>query len=187
MTTATSSTLLKWFSPTGCLLALLGFFLVFTDLNCNGKTLDSITGFELVRGYKPDLDIVADQADEQPNETERYRPNVFALNAMISAIFGILLFLMRAMRKQYLTQSLITGIGFFSQVALMINLKSGLKNAISDKDSIINTNFELTFDMQAGYWIVLILLGLVTMSNILLYFDERNKPKPEEIFIEYDA
>lgn len=186
MTSYTSNIFLKWVSPTGCLLALLGFFLVFTDLNCNGKTLDSITGFELVRGYKPDLDIVADKTDEQPTETERLRPNVFAVNAMISAIFGIILFLMRAMRKQYLTQSLITGIGFVSQAALMINLKSGLKNAASENDSILNTNFELTFDMQAGYWIVLILLGLATMANILLLLNERNKPKPEEIFIEYD-
>jgi len=38
-------------SPTGGLIAFLGFFLTFTEINCNGKTLDTITGIELSTGY----------------------------------------------------------------------------------------------------------------------------------------
>lgn len=175
MSTNRNVSLLKWVSPTGCLLALIGFSLVFTDLNCNGKKLDSITGYELVRGYQPDFDIAKEETQELTTETERYNPNLFAVNALIAAILSIVLFIIRGLRKQYLIHTIMSGIGFVSMFGLMINLQQGLKSATSGKNSIVNFNLNLQFDMQIGFWLVTLLFGIATTANGLLYYYDRKK------------
>ena len=157
-------------SPTGCLIAFLGFFLTFTEINCNGKTLDTITGIELATGYQQDIDIV--QSDDQSTEKqkpERYDPNIFALNGILAAIIGLVLFLIPAMRKQYALHAIVAGIGFVSMIGLMINLKSELAKARSGDSGIVNINLDLSFDMQPGYWLVTAAFLVTLVVDVVMW------------------
>lgn len=179
-------TIFKWLSPTGCLIALAGFFLVFTEVNCNGKTLDTITGIELATGYSPDIDLVQSddpeaESTEKEKEKEKYDPNIFALNGILAALIGLVLFLIPGMRKQHLLHLVVVAIGFVSLIGLMINLKSELAKATNGKDSIVNLNLDLTFDMQFGYWLVTACFAISIIADIFLIRSTRSTvPTPED-------
>lgn len=160
----------KWISPVGSLIALLGFFLVFTEINCNGKSLDTITGIELATGYQQDIDLVqSDTAEEQEKETERYDPNIFALNALLAALLGIILFALPKMRDQHLLHAIVAGIGFASMIGLMVNLKSELMQAQNDSGSTVNIDLDLTFEMKPGFWLVTACFLITLVADIMLY------------------
>ena len=160
----------KWISPAGCILALAGFFLVFTDVNCNGKTLDTITGIEMATGYQPEIDLVeGDDNEEQQKDTEKYDPNIFALNALMAAIIGIILFAIPGMRKQHALHAIVAAIGFVSMLLLYFNLQSEIKKAQSGENSTLNLNLNITFDMQPAYWLVMLCFLITLIADILLW------------------
>lgn len=161
----------KWISPAGCIIALCGFFLVFTEVNCNGKTLDTITGIELATGYQPDIDLVTSddgQEAQEDKEQEKYDPNIFALNALLAAGIGIILFLIPGMRKQYALHAIVAAIGFASMIGLYLNLQSELKKASGGSESTINFSLDLRFDMQPAYWLVTGCFLITLIADIFL-------------------
>ena len=52
------------------LAAILGFFLVFTEVDCNGTTMISMTGYDLVTG---------DRQDPDTGTKEQEDPNIWAI------------------------------------------------------------------------------------------------------------
>ena len=79
-------------SPVTFIIALAGFFLTFTEINCNGQQLDTIKGIELVTGYEQELDFnLGEDNSAEEKKVEKYDPNIFALNAFIAAIIGLVL------------------------------------------------------------------------------------------------
>lgn len=161
----------KLLSPAGCIIALLGFFLTFTEINCNGTTLDTITGVELATGYRPDIDLT-ESNDEPETKQEKYDPNVFALNAWIAAMLGLALFLIPKMRDQHALHLIIALIGFGCMIGLMFNLKSALNDAKSS-GGVVNVDLPITFDMQPGYWIVTASFFLTLVADIVLWMHQR--------------
>ena len=170
---------IKLISPFSLLIAFFGFFLPFTDINCNGQTLDTIDGFELVTGYRQDFDI-SGSGEEKTTEMERYDPNIFALNAFIATIMGIFLFAVKKFRTGYLLQAIISGIGFICMLGLMIDLKSKLSNAQNGGGGKLNLDLNLEFEMKIGYWLVTICFLIATIINIKL--SREKKPESLQLF-----
>ena len=167
-------------SPAGSLIAFIGFFLTFTEINCNGKTLDTITGLELATGYQEDIDLLqSGNTDTEKKGIERYDPNIFALNGILAAIIGLILFLLPGMRKQYALHAIVAAIGFASMIGLMINLKTELAKARSGDQGVVNINLDLTFDMQPGYWLVTSAFLVTLVSDILLWRKVQHTPPAE--------
>ncbi len=176
--TITGFTLL---SPGAFFIALMGFFLTFTDINCNGQKLDSVSGIELVTGYKQELGI--DKSAETP-ETERYDPNIFALNAFIAALLGIIIFAIKKFRTNYALTTLVAVIGFVCMLMLMIDLKTKLANA-QKNNSTLNIDLNIEFEMKIGYWIVTACFLLAAAWNFLKMREANrniNAELPEEDF-----
>ncbi len=157
---------IKFISPISLLIAFFGFFLPFTDINCNEQKLDTINGIELVTGYKQDFDIT-NSGEGETTKMERYDPNIFALNAMIASILGIFLFLIKKFRSGYILQALISAIGFICMIGLMINLKSSLADAQSNGEGKLNFDLNLEFEMKFGYWLVTVCFLVATIINII--------------------
>lgn len=61
----------SFLSPVTFILAFAGFFLTFTEVNCNGQQLDTIKGIELVTGYEQDLNIVNNDSTENKEEKKQ--------------------------------------------------------------------------------------------------------------------
>lgn len=162
---------IRLISPAGCVIAFLGFFLTFTEINCNGKTLDTISGVELATGYSPDIDLT--ESTEPEEKAERYDPNIFALNAWIAALLGIILFAIPKMRDQYTLHAIVAAVGVVCMVGLMINLKRALMEAKSSGGGVVNIDLPITFDMQPGYWIVSVAFLITLVADIILLIHQR--------------
>ena len=174
---------IKFLSPFSLLIAFFGFFLPFTDINCNEQKLDTINGIELVTGYKQDFDIT-NSGKEETAKMERYDPNIFALNAMLASIMGIFLFLVKKFRTGYVLQAIISAIGFICMLGLMINLKSKLAEAQNGGNGKLNFDLNLEFEMKFGYWLVTACFLIATIINIKL--SREKKPESLQIFPEGD-
>ncbi len=161
------STPLKLFSPISLLIAFFGFFLPFTDINCNDTKLDTINGIELVRGYTQDFDITSSNNNEN-KQIERYDPNIFALNAMLAALMGLVIFIIKKFRTAYALQAIVSIIGFVFMLGLMIDLKSKLAQAQNGGNSKLNFSLNLQFEMRFGYWLVTCCFLVAAIANILL-------------------
>ena len=158
----------KFLSPVTFVIALAGFFLTFTEINCNGQQLDTITGIELVTGYEQDLDIVKnDTAVENKADVTKYDPNIFALNAFLAAIIGIILMLFKKLRENFILVAIIASIGFICLMAMMIDLKSKIANAQNDSESTINLNLNIDFEMKFGFWLVSLSFLVAAIWNII--------------------
>lgn len=165
-------------SPAGSLIALAGFFLIFMDINCNGTKLDSVTGIELVTGYEQDFDLTGTETKEA--YIEKYDPNIFALNGFIAAILGLILFIVKRWRNNFQLAAVIGAIGFICMLGLMIDLKSKIAKA-QEKDSILNFNLNIEFEMKFGYWLVTLCFLIVTIVNIMAAWKERKKVDEKNI------
>ncbi len=172
---------IKFFSPISLLIAFFGFFLPFTDINCNEQKLDTINGIELVTGYKQDFDIT-NSGENEKTTMERYDPNIFALNAFIAAIMGIFLFVVKKFRSGYVLQAIISAIGFICMIGLMVNLKSKLAEAQNGGNGKLNFDLNLEFEMKFGYWLVTVCFLIATIVNIIL--SRMKKPESLQIFPE---
>lgn len=171
-----------WISPLTFLVALLGFFLVFTDVNCNGTKLDSITGIELVRGYKQDLDISKETSESV--EPERYDPNIFALNAFLAALIGIALFIIKKTRDNYTLTAIVALIGLICMLMLMLDLKTKIANA-QKGNSTLNIDLNIEFEMKLGYWLVTFCFLVAAYWNFMKLRTVKkqsklSEPSPEE-------
>lgn len=155
-------------SPVTFLIAFAGFFLTFTEINCNGQQLDTITGYELVTGYKQELDFNLGEVAAEQKNVEKYDPNIFALNAFIAAIIGLILMSVKKLRNNFKLVAIIAIIGFVCLIAMMIDLKSKISHAQNNPDSTLNIDLDLDFKMKIGYWLVTASFFIAAMWNILM-------------------
>jgi len=118
------------------------------------------------------------QSDDQSTEKqkpERYDPNIFALNGILAAIIGLVLFLIPSMRKQYALHAIVAAIGFVSMIGLMINLKTELMKARNGDNGVVNINLDLTFDMQPGNWLVTAAFMVTLLVNVVMWRGSRER------------
>ena len=165
----------SFLSPVTFIIAFAGFFLTFTEVNCNGQQLDTIKGIELVTGYEQDLNIVNNDATENKAEkkAERYDPNIFALNAFIAAIIGLILMAVKKLRTNYKLVSIIATIGFICLIAMMVDLKSKIADAQNDSGSKLNIDLNIDFKMKFGYWLVTASFFVAALWNAMMGFGNR--------------
>lgn len=178
----------RWISPAGCLIAFVGFFLVFTEVTCNGKQIDTITGVELATGYSADVDLVQNDSNtEIETQNEKGDPNIFALNAWIAALLGLILFIIPRMRDQHLLHALTAAIGLGCMIGLMINLQSELIKAKNKNDAVVNIDLDLQFNMQPGFWLVTLAFLVTLIADIMQLRAARAKVQPEKFTDEPSA
>lgn len=154
------------------ILIILGFFMVFTEINCNGETLTKLTGYDLVTGVNDDLDA-ADSGDTEPS--------IWAIVALAAAVLGIGFLLIRNEKARLLSFIFIGLIGLFSMFMLFNELHQGIDAKLDENDSnaSLNVDMSMVVDMKFGYWFVVGLFTLATTWNSWLLV--RQPPKNREI------
>jgi hypothetical protein len=166
----------SFISPLSFLTALLAFMLTFTEISCNGKQIDTISGIELVRGYEQDFDITQSNNDVE-KKVERSDPNIFALNAFIAGVLGLLLFLLKKMRNNYQLIAIVALIGFGCLIAMMINLQSEMTRAQNDSGGKVNIDLNIEVNMKIGFWLALASFFIAAVWNILMFREQRQEAK----------
>lgn len=157
--TRISFSLPGWSGMAPFVLAILGFFMVFTEINCNGEQLASLTGMDLVTGSEGITD-----------EEERSAPNIWAIISLSAAVIGIIAWLLTPFRTQ--TFSLIAAgvIGLASMVVLYYDLKGDardeLENSTKDEDGFnMDMDLDVDVEMKFGYWFVVICFAIALVIN----------------------
>lgn len=140
------------------ILIILGFFMVFTEINCNGETLTKLTGYDLVTGVNDDLDAADD------GETE---PSIWAIVSLIAAASGILFLAIRNEKKRLIAFVAMGIIGLTSMILLYNELHQGINAKMDENDSnaTLNVDMSMVVEMKFGYWFVLGLFTLTTVWN----------------------
>lgn len=165
-------------SPVTFIIALAGFFLTFTEINCNGQQLDTIKGIELVTGYEQELDFNLGEGNSaEEKKVEKYDPNIFALNAFIAAIIGLVLMAVKKLRTNYKLVAVIALIGFVCLIAMMVDLKTKIADAQNKQDSTLNIDLNIDFKMKFGFWLVTASFFIAAVWNILMARDKSKQPE----------
>ncbi len=140
-------------------LAVLGFFMLFTDINCNGESIARFTGFDLVTGNGEILD---------PAEgDERNEPNIWAIIALTAGLAGVVLYtvLKAGQRRKSLLLAGITGVA--AMIALYYDIQTSIQ---SDNDTGNDPDFDINVDIHAdmkfGFWFVLACFVLAVLLNL---------------------
>ncbi len=158
-----SFTSIGFFSPAAFIIAFIGFFLTFTDINCNGQKIDSVTGFEFVKGYSSDNDF----GDVDETSSEKYNPNIFLLIAFVIAAAGAGFYFIKQLRLNYKIMTLIAIIGFISMILFMIDLKDKIASVDPEKNLNTETYVSLEAEMKFGFWLVTLCFLLAAVWNWL--------------------
>jgi len=167
METTSDNTIKKFtgismFSPAAFIVALLGFFMTFTDINCNGQKIDSVSGFEFVKGYSSDLD---DGKSEDETITEKYNPNIFVSLAFLIAILGIVFYFIKKVRVNYKLVAMMATIAFICMILFMIDLKNKISSIDPENNLNTDTYVNLEAEMKFGYWLVTLCFLLAAAWN----------------------
>ena len=141
------------------ILAVLGFFMVFTDINCNDDSIARFTGYDLVTGNGEKLELEDEGKDNEPN--------IWAILALTAGIAGIVLstVLKDSNRR---TGLLLTGLtGVAGMIALYFDIQSSIKTDNKESNSNnLDIDIDIQADMKFGYWFVLGCYVLAVMLNL---------------------
>lgn len=148
-----------WSGMAPFILAILGFFMVFTEINCNGEQLASLTGMDLVTGSEGITD-----------EEERSDPNIWAIIALSAAVIGILVWLFTSFRTQVLSLLAAGVIGLASMIVLYYDLKrdakSEVENSTQDEEGFnMDMDIEVDVEMKFGYWFVVFCFAIAAVIS----------------------
>jgi hypothetical protein len=179
-TSTNNFTQMKLFSPAAFIIAFLGFFLTFTDINCNGTTIDSVTGFEFVKGYSADLD-----SGDTATEGEKYNPDLFLVLAMLSALAGIVFYFIKKLRINYRLNAVVGLVGFICLILFMIEMQNTINSIDPEKNLSTETFVDLQAEMKIGFWLVTISFLLAAAWN-WMKLKEPDASEKEDIFIPED-
>lgn len=127
----------------------------------------------MVVGYKQEINIT--EANDSKTEITRYDPNIFALNAFLASIIGIVLYIIKKMRNNFQLTAIIGAVGFICMLGLMFDLKTKIANA-QKNDSTYNFDLNIEFEMKIGYWLVTLCFLIATVFNFW-----RSRKKKNEI------
>lgn len=142
-----SFTSLTIISPVAFIIAFLGFFLTFTDINCNGEKIDSVSGFEFVKGYS------AEENDDSV-ENEKYNPNLFLLIAFVIGFSGFIFYFIKKLGTNYKLLTLMAIIAFACMLLFMVELKDSISSVDPEENLNKQTYVDLDAEMKFGYWLV---------------------------------
>ena len=143
--------------------------MVFTEINCNGEELASLTGMDLVTG-----------SESIGDEEENSDANIWAILALASAAIGIIVYFAA---KSPLNFNLILAaavIGLASMVALYFDIKqqadNEMKSESDDGDGFnLDTDLSIDVEMKFGYWFVLICFIATILVQFMTKSSRRNR------------
>jgi hypothetical protein len=133
---------------------ILLFFFNFFTVSCGGQKVGSVTGINLVTGTELNG---SDMFSDSETRGEKVPPNAWAIIAFVSAIVGLVVFLIKEKREALIG----TGAGAFGFASLLI-LQFAIKSAIERK-----TDGALQTDFQFAYWAALIAMGIAGFISYL--------------------
>ncbi|MEZ5013408.1 MAG: hypothetical protein R2794_03890 [Chitinophagales bacterium] len=162
----------SFLSPASFVIAALAFFLSFADINCNGTKWISVSGMELATGFATN-----DEPSSENNieKTEKFDPNVYAINAWLAAILGTVFYFFRKLRNNYMLITIIGFIGFICLILLYFDLRSGVVDANGKDTDDSQFNIQLELEMKLGYFLALAGLFAGTMWNFLQWRTMRKR------------
>ncbi|HRX22854.1 MAG TPA: hypothetical protein P5512_01835 [Chitinophagales bacterium] len=155
------------------LAAILGFFLVFTEVDCNGTTMISMSGYDLVTG---------DRQDPDTGTKEQEDPNIWAIISLGAAALGLILFGITKRRFRWWSMAAMGLIGLLAMWQLHRDVEQSIHaglDAKSDGDKV-DMDLDIGIHFRIGYWIVLGCFGLATLWNITMARRSGMLPLPVE-------
>ena len=159
---------------------LICFFLPFAEISCNNVQFFSLTGKDMLRGRemtKADVLEFAKKANLEkemnamnPDETQNKNipPNPWAIAAFVMAAIGVLtgVVLRRFGTVIHLVTSVVAAIA-------LLGLQISLNSQFNYSNSFVNVQVNIKY--LAGYWLSLILSGLVAGISVIAFIVERRK------------
>jgi hypothetical protein len=119
-------------------IAVLLFFMPFVDIKCNNMSLQTVSGFELAKGFKTKdsgssnslfNDTKADETVTTPKSKSDNKPNMYAIIAMGLGVVGLLLSFTNA--KAAIGAAMVTGIASAGAlIGLMLDIKKSVKETM---------------------------------------------------------
>lgn len=159
---------------------LICFFLPFAEVSCNNVSFFSLSGKDMLRGRemtKADVLEFAKKANLEkemnamnPDEAQNKNipPNPWAIAAFVMSAIGVLtgVVLRRFGTVIHLVTSAVAAIA-------LLGLQFSLNSEFSYSNSFVN--IEVNIKYLAGYWLSLILSGLVAGISVIAFIVERKK------------
>ena len=129
--------------PSSFALIIIGFFFTFCEFRCGDQKIGSLTGINLVTGTNlKTLELMKPKNDE----STRVPPNVFAIIALSSAVFGLGIYLIRV-KGEAIFGTIVGAVGLVCLILVQYVIKSGIDQK---GKGIIETN------LMIGYWMAMI-------------------------------
>ncbi len=159
---------------------LICFFLPFAEVSCNNVQFFSLSGKDMLRGRemtKADILEFAKKANLEkemnamnPDETQNKNipPNPWAIAAFVMSAIGVLtgVVLRRFGTVIHLVTSVVAAIA-------LLGLQISLNSEFNYSNSFVNVQVNIKY--LAGYWLCLILSGLVAGISVIAFIAERKK------------
>ncbi len=175
-------------------LVLICFFLPFAEISCNNIPFYSLNGKDLLRGKEITRDLFLEyakrsgqeeaflKAEENPDTlfdtkamNEKMPANPWAVAAFVMAAIGVLAGVV--LRRFGTVLHLVTSV---ATVIALMGLQISMNNEFSKTNSFVKMIVEVKF--LAGYWMSLIISGLVAGISVIAFLIERKKEKHQQNF-----
>ena len=172
-------------------LVLICFFLPFAEISCNNVPFYTLNGKDLLRGKPVTKDLFYDYAKRSGQEEEFKKAeadpdslfklddlnntipsNPWAIAAFVMAAIGVLTGVV--LRRFGTVLHLVTSV---ATVIALIGLQISMSGEYAKSNSFIKMIVEIKF--LAGYWMSLIISGLVAGISIIAFIVERKKEAQE--------
>ena len=159
---------------------LICFFLPFAEISCNNVSFFSLSGKDMLRGRemtKADVLEFAKKANLEkemnamnPDETQNKNipPNPWAIAAFVMSAIGVLTGVV--LRRFGTVIHLVTSV---VAVIALLGLQISLNSQFNYSNSFVNVQVNIKY--LAGYWLSLILSGLVAGISVIAFLVERRK------------
>lgn len=156
---------------------LVFFFFSFVDFRCNGVTVASPTGYNLVFGkhlkeVTPGFGEYTNAFDQFSNDPtnrnssvgqqgdSRIRPNIWAILSLVSAIIGLIVFLKADVKNENRWGFVLGIVGMISLIFLAIVIENKARTQAGNIAAV-----DVKF--RGGYWLSLLAFALATASAYL--------------------
>lgn len=162
-------------------MVLVLFFFSFSDFRCNGVTVASVSGYNLVFGKhlknaansyvqntgifdQPDIDKSSNSSGS-PFQDDRIKPNIWAILSLAAAITGLFVFFRANIKHENRVAMALGIIGAISLIVLGI--------AIQNKVRLQGQNIApIDVGFRAAYWLSIMAFALASTAS---YFRLKNK------------
>ena len=154
---------LKKFSPAFYGVIILLFFLPFVNLSCSGKTIMSLSGFQLITGSEYNADSMFGQSTEgEVKENKEIESQPLALLALLAAVIALAVSFIKK-RITAILNIVISICGGIFLLLLKFNLDSNVE---------LNGQNIIQLDYQFAYWLCIVLFIAAAVVQWKIFTDE---------------